>query len=57
MPEHKLNWVSEGYSRYLGIDFSVNLVEMVDHNYTEKIKDIKRQIISWSKRTLPVLEE
>ena len=55
MPEHKLNWVSEGYSRYLGIDFSVNLVEMVNHNYTEKIKDIKRQIISWSKRTLTVL--
>ena len=28
---------------------------MVDHNHTEKIKDIKRQIISWSKRTLTVL--
>ena len=55
MPEHKLNWISEGYSRYLGIDFSVNLLEMVDHNYCEKIKEIKRQIISWSKRTLTVL--
>ena len=55
LPEHELNWVSEGYSRYLGIDFSVNLIEMVNHNYVEKIKDIKRLIISWSKRTLTVL--
>ena len=55
LSEHKLNWISEGYSRYLGIDFSVDLSKMVDHNYCEKIKDIKRQIISWSKRTLTVL--
>ena len=53
--EYKLNWISEGYFRYLGIDFSVELSQMVDHNYQEKINEIKRQMAVWRKRTLTSL--
>ena len=50
--EYNLNWISEGYFRYLGIDFSVHLSQMVDHNYCEKIKEIKNQMTMWLKRSL-----
>ena len=53
--EYKLNWISEGYFRYLGIDFSVHLSQMVEHNYCEKIKEIKSQMTLWLKRSMTPL--
>ena len=53
--EYKLNWISEGYFRYLGINFSVNVTVMVDHNYCEKFKEMKCQMGTWLKRTLTPL--
>ena len=42
----------EGYFRYLGIDFSHDLFEMVQYNYSEKIKQIKDQMSLWLKRVI-----
>ena len=50
--EYKLNWISEGYFKYLGIAFSVDVTEMIDHNYCEKFKEMKCQMATWLKRTL-----
>ena len=47
-----LHWTFHEHFRYLGIDFSNNLKEMVEHNYDKKIKEIKSQIIVWAKRSL-----
>ena len=49
-----LHWTFNENFRYLGIDFSSNLKEMVFYNYDQKIKEIKSQIIVWSKRSLTV---
>ena len=45
-----LHWTFNENFRYLGIDFSNNLKEMVEHNYDRKIKEIKSQIIVRAKR-------
>ena len=47
-----LDWVFEDYFRYLGIDFSTNLIEMTKYNYMNKISEIKNQINTWSRRSL-----
>ena len=47
-----LDWVFEDYFRYLGIDFSTNLIEMTKYNYMNKISEIKNQINKWSRRSL-----
>ena len=53
--QETLDWVFEGYFRYLGIDFSHDLFEMVQYNYSEKIKQIKDHMSLWLKRSLIVL--
>ena len=51
----ELEWVFYGYFRYLGIDFSHDLQNMVKHNFTEKIEQIRAQMSLWLKRSLTVL--
>ena len=53
--QETLDWVFEGYFRYLGIDFSHDLFEMVQYKYSETIKQIKDQMSLWLKRSLTVL--
>ena len=53
--QENLEWVYEGYFRYLGIDFAHDLDEMIQHNYNEKIMQIKSQMTLWLKRSLTVL--
>ena len=50
-----MEWVIDGYFRYLGIDFCHDLHEMVQYNYIEKIEQIKAQMSLWLKRSLTVL--
>ena len=53
--QKNLEWVIDGYFRYLGIDFCHDLHEMVQYNYIEQIKQIKAQMSLWLKRSLTVL--
>lgn len=43
-----LTW-EQTYFKTLGINFSVNLEEMVQLNYNSKIREISRSIKIWSK--------
>ena len=49
--ERNLCW-EKGAFKVLGINFSTNLIEMIELNYNEKIREIKTLLLSWSKRVL-----
>ena len=49
--EKNLCW-ENGKFRILGINFHVNLQDMNDLNYPDKIREIKSLLINWSKRVL-----
>ena len=42
----------KGIFTLLGVKFSLNLTEMIDLNYQEKIREIKNLLLQWSKRIL-----
>ena len=46
-----LNWSQDNFT-VLGITFSTNLMDMIDLNYTKKIREMKNTLIQWSKRNL-----
>ena len=50
----ELQWSQEPFT-VLGINFSLNLNEMIELNFDEKINDIRKLITHWSKRNLTVL--
>ena len=52
--EENLDWVFDGYFKYLGIDFSGDLHDMVDHNFYTQILHINSQMTLWLKRSLTV---
>ena len=49
--EYKLEWNPKTFT-LLGIKFSVNLHEMISINYEEKIKEIEKLMVDWSRRIL-----
>ena len=49
--QYNLNWEQNTFT-VLGVKFSTNLSEIVNLNYTEKIREIKNLLIQWSKRNL-----
>ena len=49
--ELNLSW-DQGPFTVLGIKFSTKLKEMIQINYTEKIREVKDLLIQWSKRIL-----
>ena len=42
----------QGQFTLLGIKFSINLADMIEINYKDKIREIKNLLIQWSKRIL-----
>ena len=46
-----LNW-DQGHFTNLGVKFSINLNEIIDINFTQKIREIKNLLLQWSKRNL-----
>ena len=46
-----LSW-EQGHFTLLGVKFSLNLEEIVEMNFKDKIREIKNLLISWSKRML-----
>ena len=49
-----LSWKKQYFS-LLGIDFSINLSEMVNLNFNKKLLEIQNDLRSWSRRNLTVL--
>ena len=52
--QRKLDW-NETSSKILGITFTHNLGEMVERNYKDKLKALKRQMNTWLARDLTLL--
>ena len=50
-----IEFVCNGYFRYLGTDLHVHITKMPDYNYDRIFDRVKRQIISWIKRNITVL--
>jgi len=51
----KISWVTDGLFSCLGIDFSLNLADMVTINYARIYAKIKKQMQLWSNRKISVL--
>ena len=47
--EFNLNW-DQGHFTVLGVNFSTNLLEMIELNFDKKIREIKDLLLQWSKR-------
>ena len=52
--EYNLSWKRDSFSM-LGIDFSMNLSEMVELNFSKKLLEIEKTFADWSRRQLTVL--
>jgi len=52
--DFKLDWNPTNF-KILGIEFSLNLQEMVEKNYKDKLKEIKKLMANWSTRYLTAL--
>ena len=50
-PNYELSW-DQGPFTFLGVKFTVNLGDMIKLNYKEKIIEIKKLLVQWSKRIL-----
>ena len=50
-PEYNLTWENTSFT-VLGVNFSINLPEMVDLNFDSKIEEIKKLFACWSKRDI-----
>ena len=53
-PEYNLEWNPDIFT-VLGVKFKVNLHEMIELNYSEKIQDIKTLFSQWEKRKISPL--
>lgn len=53
-PEYNLSWDNSNFI-FLGIQFSINLSDMVCINNDKKIEEIKNMLNKWSKRLLSPL--
>ena len=51
----KVEFVHDDFFRYLGTDFHVDIARMPDYNYDRIFDKLKRQMISWTKRSITVL--
>ena len=52
--KYNLHWESNEFT-ILGVKFPHNLNEIVDLNYSEKIKEMRKLFLNWSKRILTPL--
>ena len=51
---YNIKWSQDPFS-FLGITFTVDLSEIMELNYRQKINDIRKMVNSWSKRNLSTL--
>ena len=51
MPDLGFSWNPEKFN-LLGIDFTINLVNITDNNIEKKLGEIQRDINTWSKRDI-----
>ena len=52
-PKYKLKWTTE--FTVLGVQFSTNLYKIQELNYNVKLKEVKKLLEQWSKRSLSTL--
>ena len=52
-PKYKLKWTTE--FTVLGVQFSTNLYNIQELNYNVKLKEVKKLLKQWSKRSISTL--